>query len=93
MYSDGGGKRPAVARVLRGLAEVARALAAIARLIGDRRVELIRYAHVNGLPGYVTRQPDGVLQTTALLVEDDRIRAIYVMRNPDKLAHLEARVN
>ena len=50
---------------------------------------LIRYAYVNGLPGFVTREADGVLQTTALLVEQDRIRAIYVMRNPDKLRHLE----
>jgi RNA polymerase sigma-70 factor (ECF subfamily) len=30
------------------------------------------------------------LQTTALLIEDGRVRAIYVMRNPDKLGHLTA---
>ena len=41
------------------------------------------------LPGFVTREADGVLQTTALLIEDGRVRAIYVMRNPDKLRHLE----
>jgi RNA polymerase sigma-70 factor (ECF subfamily) len=89
-YSDGGGKRPAVARVMRGPGEVARTYAALARLTRGRRGALVRYAWVNGLPGFVTREADGVLQTTALLVEDGRVRAIYVMRNPDKLRHLEA---
>src|SRR3546814_4594538 len=53
----------------------------------------LRFAVVNGLPGFVTREPDGVLQTTALLIEDGLIRAIYVMRNPDKLRHLERSVH
>lgn len=87
-HADGGGKRPAVARILMGASEVVRALGAIERLRG-RPPELVRYAFVNGLPGFVTREPDGMLQTTALLIEDGLIRAIYVMRNPDKLRHLE----
>jgi RNA polymerase sigma-70 factor (ECF subfamily) len=40
------------------------------------------------LPGFVTVEQDGVLQTTALQIEDGKIVAIYVMRNPDKLRHL-----
>jgi hypothetical protein len=44
---------------------------------------------INGLPGFVTRESDGELQTTALEIEDGRIAAIYVMRNPDKLRHLD----
>lgn len=91
-HADGGGKRPAVARVLQGASEVARALAVIARLRG-KPPELVRYAFVNGLPGFVTREADGMLQTTALLIEDGLIRAIYVMRNPDKLRHLEESVH
>jgi RNA polymerase sigma-70 factor (ECF subfamily) len=88
-HSDGGGKRPAAGRVMQGADEVTRAFAAIARLTRGHRAELIRYAHVNGLPGFITREADGVLQTTALLIEAGRIKAIYVMRNPDKLRHLE----
>lgn len=88
-YADGGGKRPAVARVMRGADEVARTLAAIARLTRGHRGTLLNYAWVNGLPGYVSREADGVLQTTALLIEGGRVRAVYVMRNPDKLRHLE----
>jgi RNA polymerase sigma-70 factor (ECF subfamily) len=88
-HSDGGGKRPAVARVLEGADEIVRAHAALARLVQGSS-ELVRYAIVNGLPGFVTREADGVLQTTALLVDGGLIQAIYVMRNPDKLRHLEA---
>ena len=91
-HSDGGGKRPAVARILKGAREVMRGLGAIARLRGAPP-ELVRYAFVNGLPGFVTREPDGMLQTTALLIEDGLIRAIYVMRNPDKLRRLEEAVH
>ena len=89
MHSDGGGKRPAIARVLVGASEIVRAHAALARLRSGP-AELVRFAYVNSLPGFVTREADGILQTTALLVEDGLIKAIYVMRNPDKLDHLEA---
>ena len=47
----------------------------------------MRYAFINGLPGFVTAEADGV-QTTALKIEDGRIAGVYVMRNPDKLRHL-----
>ena len=50
---------------------------------------MIKQAFVNGLPGFITREADGILQTTALLIENDRVKAIYVMRNPDKLRYVE----
>lgn len=87
-HSDGGGKRPAAGRVLNGAREVLRGLSTIIRLRrGDP--ELVRRAFVNGLPGFVTREADGMLQTTALLIEDSRVKAIYIMRNPDKLRHVD----
>jgi RNA polymerase sigma-70 factor (ECF subfamily) len=87
-HADGGGKRPAAGRILEGSYDVVRAHTAIARLRYGPSA-LLRYAFVNGLPGFVTREPDGQLQTTALLIEDGLVKAIYVMRNPDKLRHLE----
>ncbi|WP_068079487.1 sigma-70 family RNA polymerase sigma factor [Novosphingobium rosa] len=87
-YSDGGGKRPSVSRMLEGARDFLRAQAALARL-RTAPSRLIRYALVNGLPGFITREPDGLLQTTAFQIEDGQIRAIYVTRNPDKLRHLE----
>jgi len=48
----------------------------------------VRAGFINGLPGFVTREADGELQTTALEIEDGKITAIYMVRNPDKLRHL-----
>lgn len=87
-HSDGGGKRPAASRILDGAVEVLRGLSAIFRLRRGHP-ELVKQAFVNGLPGFVTREADGILQTTALLIENDHVKAIYVMRNPDKLRHVE----
>lgn len=87
--ADGGGKRPALPRIISGSREVADLLAAIAAMLKDRPSSLIRYTFINGLPGFVTEEADG-LQTTALLIDADRIKAIYVMRNPDKLRHLDS---
>ena len=47
----------------------------------------MRYGFINGLPGFVTVEHDGV-QTAALEIADGRIVGVYVMRNPDKLRHL-----
>ena len=35
-----------------------------------------------------TFEPPGVVQTTALSIEDGRIAAIYIVRNPEKTKHL-----
>jgi RNA polymerase sigma-70 factor (ECF subfamily) len=93
LYSDGGGKRPAAGRIMNGLSEVTRTFTAIRRLMRGRTSTLVSYSYINGLPGFVTREPDGLLQTTALLIEDHKVKAVYVMRNPDKLEHLEARLH
>ncbi len=61
---------------------------ALSRLFRKQGSTLVRTAFINGLPGFVTREADGELQTTALEIEDGKIAAIYVMRNPEKLRHL-----
>ncbi len=88
MHADGGGKRTAVVRPICGSPLVLRAHKAFAVLYRKRGSELLRSVFVNGLPGFVTREADGELQTTALEIEDGKVAAIYVMRNPDKLRHL-----
>lgn len=86
--ADGGGKISATTHPFVGLEEVLRLHALLAPRFAAHPSRLVRWALVNGLPGFVTVEEDGVLQTTALEVEDGRIVAIYVMRNPDKLRHL-----
>jgi RNA polymerase sigma-70 factor (ECF subfamily) len=90
--SDGGGKRPALPRIITGADEVAGLLGAIAGIYNSMPTKLVRYTFINGLPGFVTEEADGV-QTTALLIDQGRIKAVYVMRNPDKLRHLEGSIN
>jgi len=85
IYSDGGGKRPAATIPIMGIEKVLRAHIGLARLFAKGPSQLLRYGLVNGLPGFVTREADNELQTTALQIEDGKIVAIYVMRNPDKL--------
>ena len=93
-HSDGGGKRSAGYLPIFGAANVMKLHNSLLRFIGDGQSELVSYGYVNGLPGFVTREADGMLQTTALLVVDGQVHAIYVMRNPDKLGHLgEGRVH
>jgi len=43
-------------------------------------------ATVNGAPGLVMRDADGVLTVIAFTIDAGRITALDVMRNPDKLA-------
>ncbi|MGX8009418.1 sigma-70 family RNA polymerase sigma factor [Mesorhizobium sp. ORM8.1] len=87
-HADGGGKRPAATEPVLGFDAVMRQYAVVAAWLKDNRSKLVRLAFINGLPGFVTLEADGELQTTALDIEDGRITTIYVMRNPDKLRHL-----
>ena len=60
----------------------------IAELYAGYPPQSVRYASINGLPGFVTVELDGSMQTTALMIEDAKIRGIYATRNPDKLRHV-----
>jgi RNA polymerase sigma-70 factor (ECF subfamily) len=88
MYSDGGGKRPAAMRPIVGIDDVMQFHTSLARLFAQKTSQIVRYGFINGLPGFITIERDDTLQTTALQVDDGKIVAIYVMRNPDKLQHL-----
>ncbi|MEO7681908.1 MAG: RNA polymerase sigma factor SigJ, partial [Sphingomonas sp.] len=48
-----------------------------------------RYATIDGLPGIISREPDGFLQTIALQIGASGVEVIYVQRNPDKLRHID----
>lgn len=90
VHSDGGGKRPAAMAPIIGLAEVLEAYTMLAGIFARHPSRLIRFGVINGLPGMVTEEADATLQTTALEIVNDKVVGIYVVRNPDKLGHLEA---
>jgi RNA polymerase sigma-70 factor (ECF subfamily) len=88
MISDGGGLKPSALFPVVGAGKVARLFDRIAAKFGRERSADIEVVSVNGMPGYVTLEVDGTLQTTALQIEDGRITAIYITRNPEKLRHV-----
>ncbi|WP_105434705.1 sigma-70 family RNA polymerase sigma factor [Neorhizobium tomejilense] len=88
VHADGGGKRPAATEPVLGFEAVMKVHAYLADQFQKKGSTLVRAGFVNGLPGFVTMEADGELQTTALDIEDGKITAIYIVRNPDKLRHL-----
>jgi RNA polymerase sigma-70 factor, ECF subfamily len=79
--ADGGGTVRAAPRLARGAPAVARLLIGFAR----RPPQRIATALVNGAPGLVVRDPDGVLTVVALTIDAGRVTAIDVIRDPGKL--------
>jgi RNA polymerase sigma-70 factor, ECF subfamily len=88
VHADGGGKRPAAIEPIVGFDAVMKMHEFLAAHFKKNGSKLVRAGFVNGLPGFITLEADGELQTTALEIEDGKVAAIYVMRNPDKLKHL-----
>jgi len=81
--ADGGGRAITFLQPIEGSEQIARAWIEIANRATGNMVLLERM--VNGRPGLVARQ-DGVTVTVfAFDVADDRIRNIWVVRNPEKL--------
>jgi RNA polymerase sigma-70 factor (ECF subfamily) len=87
-HADGGGKRPALLRPIFGFDAVMDALGRLAAIVKNQRSQLVRATTINGLPGFISLEADGEIQSTALAIEDGKIAGIYVVRNPDKLKHL-----
>jgi RNA polymerase sigma-70 factor (ECF subfamily) len=56
------------------------------RGLGDRRVG---FETINGAVGVVVRDDDAIDSVTLLEVDAGRVRAVHVVRNPDKLRFLE----
>ena len=88
LYSDGGGKRLAALKPIRGTDKIQRFLAGVARKNPSLPAIEVRPATVNGLAGFVMREPDGSINTMAFEHHAGRIVAIYLVRNPEKLRHV-----
>jgi RNA polymerase sigma-70 factor (ECF subfamily) len=91
IITDGGGKVRSALDAIEGADRAARFLVEVTRKRPGawwRDDFTVRFATVNGLPGVIVDAPEGPVQTTAFEIEDDVIRALYVVRNPDKLRHL-----
>ena len=87
VQSDGGGKVNAFLKPIIGLEKVLRLFAGLHRKLTTPAV-FVRATWIDGLPGYISYDRDGILQTTAIAIEDSRITAVYITRNPDKLSQV-----
>ena len=88
VYADGGGRVPTSQRPHIGLSATMRLHEQLAGIFREQPSQLIHYAIINGLPGFVTIEGGNVVQTTALQIEREKVVAIYCIRNPDKLQHI-----
>jgi RNA polymerase sigma-70 factor (ECF subfamily) len=86
-HSDSGGRVRAARRAVVGADRVARLLVGLARK--GLPAVAVEPCELNGLPAMLLREEGRV--TTALLLDvvDARVRAVYFVRNPDKLARLQ----
>jgi RNA polymerase sigma-70 factor, ECF subfamily len=88
MVGDGGGKAPALPKVVIGADNVARVLASIFPVLAKIDAGVER-REVNGQPGAIVRdRDDKVVGTLTLEVLGGRIQTIRAVANPDKLGHV-----
>jgi RNA polymerase sigma-70 factor (ECF subfamily) len=84
LVADGGGKAAAATRPVVGAERIAKFVLGYAGKLhyAESDFELVT---INGEPGLLLRHPIGGVGAHSFDIVDGRIRAIYVVRNPDKL--------
>jgi RNA polymerase sigma-70 factor (ECF subfamily) len=90
IYADGGGKVPSVVKPILGADTVAKFLSRVYRSAPLGAQIQIRFVPLNADPGMLVFISGKLEQAMTFEMSDDRIHAIYVVRNPDKLRHLSA---
>ena len=92
LVTDGGGKRKAALRILVGRDDIIRLLPGPGLApTAARRSSAVRSVRINGYPGLVLSLEDGPETIAFQPGEDGKIAAVYVVRNPEKLAHVAER--
>ena len=82
LHSDGGGKRSAALRPIIGPDRVARTILGLAQRPDVQYTPVL----VNGSAGLLVHEAGELTTTITLHVDAEGIRALYFVRNPDKLA-------
>ncbi|MCP2275981.1 RNA polymerase sigma-70 factor [Nocardia amikacinitolerans] len=87
LLGDGGGVVQAVQRPVVGAHRVARLLGGgFGRLDAEVSVEQVQ---VNGWPALIVRFDDELDSVVAMRIDDGLVTGLYVVRNPEKLSHVE----
>ncbi len=86
LYSDGGGKGPAVPNLVHGADHVAKALIGGINKLVPRDLTS-RITQINGQPGVVSYRDGRPFAVVTLDVRRDRVKSVYIISNPEKLGH------
>ncbi|HEX8902192.1 sigma-70 family RNA polymerase sigma factor [Vitreimonas sp.] len=91
LLSDGGGRKLAALNPVRGADNIARFITSIVRKLNAANAETgAQVLTVNGAPALMLYLDGALDQVQMIAVENGRIAALYLVRNPDKLASLAA---
>ena len=90
IYADGGGKVSATIKPLLGAGTAAKFFITVYRMLPAGAQIQMRFVPINAEPGVLVFISGKLEQAMTFEISDGRIRAIYVVRNPDKLRHLSA---
>jgi RNA polymerase sigma-70 factor (ECF subfamily) len=88
--TDGGGRKTAALNPIMGADKIARFFIALAAKNAGRDIR-IEPTMINGMVGALLYMDGEVDHTLSMAIDGDRIAAIYIVRNPDKLRHVPAR--
>jgi RNA polymerase sigma-70 factor, ECF subfamily len=85
--SDGGGRKPAALNPIIGPEKIARLFIGLAAKNAGRDLRLVPSV-INGSIGALLYLDGEIDHTLSMAIDGDRIAAIYLVRNPDKLRHV-----
>ncbi len=85
LRSDGGGLLHAALRPILGAERIIRHYRGRACKRPAQPEPLLHLGQVNGMPGFVTLEPDGLPRAVALELREGLVAATYVIRNPETL--------
>jgi RNA polymerase sigma-70 factor (ECF subfamily) len=90
LTADGGGKAVTIVQPLSGAEKIARFFIGVWNDHGHGGSLQFQCSWFNGAPGILVLEKGTVIAALSADVEDSHIARIYAVRNPDKLAHLQA---
>lgn len=88
LYPDGGGRVLSALRPIYGSDRVARFLFGVLKKFPLGDAAQVLEQTINGGPGFYVEEHGRPVQTMAFDIQGGRIAAVYIVRNPDKLARL-----
>jgi RNA polymerase sigma-70 factor (ECF subfamily) len=87
--TDGGGRKTAALNPIKGADKIARFFISLAAKNVNRNIR-VEPTMINGTVGALLYMDGEVDQSMSMAIDGERIAAIYIVRNPDKLRHVPA---